>query len=259
MRKVTKDLSKIPISLNSKQTNKRRDEIIKSGKYISEDIYNSRYKQNDIKETLEKIYYKKCAYCEQKIGDNFYHIEHFRPKSEYYWLAYSWDNLLICCDKCNVYKSDNFDINGERVIYSESHLKDIHKLTDKYRSEKPKMINPEIDDIESFIEFDRYGNIKSKDERVDYTIKVCKIDREEASCERKRVLDKLKNDYFSELLSNRENASVIIRKFLRDSQDLKEEYTLFRKWIVKNMKNILSKIDITNQLPPPSQGSKPNS
>lgn len=58
---------------------------------------------------------KKCAYCEASTstvahGD----VEHFRPKSIYWWLAYHFDNYLFACQICNqIYKGDNFPVaNG---------------------------------------------------------------------------------------------------------------------------------------------------
>jgi hypothetical protein len=57
---------------------------------------------------------KKCAYCEASTstvahGD----VEHFRPKSVYWWLAYDFDNYLFSCQICNqIYKGDHFPITG---------------------------------------------------------------------------------------------------------------------------------------------------
>lgn len=59
----------------------------------------------------------KCAYCEASTdvvahGD----VEHFRPKSTYWWLAYDFDNYVFACQICNqVYKGDNFPISGQRL------------------------------------------------------------------------------------------------------------------------------------------------
>lgn len=63
---------------------------------------------------LKKESNGKCAYCEANTevvahGD----VEHYRPKSIYWWLAYTYDNYLYACQICNqVYKSDNFPIGG---------------------------------------------------------------------------------------------------------------------------------------------------
>lgn len=59
----------------------------------------------------------KCAYCEAPTdvvahGD----VEHFRPKSTYWWLAYDFDNYVFACQICNqIYKGDNFPISGQRL------------------------------------------------------------------------------------------------------------------------------------------------
>lgn len=68
------------------------------------------------KDQSKKESANKCAYCEANTsvvahGD----VEHFRPKSEYWWLAYTYDNYLFACQICNqTYKSDNFPIAGTK-------------------------------------------------------------------------------------------------------------------------------------------------
>ncbi len=54
----------------------------------------------------------KCAYCETPTTVIAYgDVEHFRPKSTYWWLAYCYENYLASCTVCNqMYKSDNFSI-----------------------------------------------------------------------------------------------------------------------------------------------------
>jgi hypothetical protein len=57
---------------------------------------------------------KKCAYCEVPTavvahGD----VDHFRPKSTYWWLAYCFDNYVFSCQICNqLFKGDLFPISG---------------------------------------------------------------------------------------------------------------------------------------------------
>jgi hypothetical protein len=59
----------------------------------------------------------KCAYCEAPTatvahGD----VEHFRPKSTYWWLAYCYDNYLFSCQICNQsFKGDNFPHDGTQM------------------------------------------------------------------------------------------------------------------------------------------------
>jgi uncharacterized protein (TIGR02646 family) len=69
------------------------------------------------KTQLKKETHGKCAYCEANTdvvahGD----VEHYRPKSIYWWLAYTYDNYLFCCQICNqTYKSDNFPYKATMV------------------------------------------------------------------------------------------------------------------------------------------------
>lgn len=66
------------------------------------------------KAQLKKESNGKCAYCEANAqvvahGD----VEHYRPKSIYWWLAYTYDNYLYACQICNqVYKKNNFPFTG---------------------------------------------------------------------------------------------------------------------------------------------------
>lgn len=56
----------------------------------------------------------KCAYCESPT-DTVAHgdVEHFRPKSVYWWLAYCYDNYVFACQVCNqVFKRDAFPVHA---------------------------------------------------------------------------------------------------------------------------------------------------
>jgi uncharacterized protein (TIGR02646 family) len=56
----------------------------------------------------------KCAYCESPT-DTVAHgdVEHFRPKSVYWWLAYCYDNYVYACQICNqVFKGDAFPVHA---------------------------------------------------------------------------------------------------------------------------------------------------
>jgi len=66
------------------------------------------------KKQLKAESFGKCAYCESST-DTVAHgdVEHFRPKSEYWWLAYCFDNYTFACQICNQsYKGSNFPRSG---------------------------------------------------------------------------------------------------------------------------------------------------
>ena len=56
----------------------------------------------------------KCAYCESlKEQETEGDVEHFRPKSKYWWLACCYDNYLFACKTCNSdWKGNAFPIDG---------------------------------------------------------------------------------------------------------------------------------------------------
>jgi uncharacterized protein (TIGR02646 family) len=58
----------------------------------------------------------KCAYCETPTRVVAYgDVEHFRPKSIYWWLAYSYENYLPSCGACNQeYKKDLFELEDKK-------------------------------------------------------------------------------------------------------------------------------------------------
>jgi hypothetical protein len=70
------------------------------------------------RDTLWGRQHKKCAYCEQQTPLEEQPTEHFRPKKHalrnwraedpddkdvdrYWWLTWTWENLLFACTTCN--------------------------------------------------------------------------------------------------------------------------------------------------------------
>ncbi|HFU74752.1 MAG TPA: hypothetical protein ENK66_00750, partial [Arcobacter sp.] len=209
MIKVTKDLNDIPETLVKGSTLSKRNGVISSKKFPSSNSsssekekkkvkdYESRYKQSDIKKSLKLIYNGKCAFCEQKIiecKDNNLEecsstVEHYRPKSKYYWLAYSWDNLLWCCYRCNQNKDNNFETVNSPVEYEKSFKDKIHVSTKSYQGvEEPKMIHPELESVIKKLSFNN-GVISSNDPRIEYTIETCRLDRGDLNEKRQTLID----------------------------------------------------------------------
>lgn len=56
----------------------------------------------------------KCAYCDAPASAVAHcDVEHYRPKSVYWWLALCYDNYLYACQICNqIYKGDRFPHAG---------------------------------------------------------------------------------------------------------------------------------------------------
>jgi Pyruvate/2-oxoacid:ferredoxin oxidoreductase delta subunit len=201
---------------------------------------------NVLKGTNEKIIFKsnywkaakpatksdsfdKCAYCESPTavvahGD----IEHFRPKSEYWWLAYTYHNYCFCCQICNQsYKSDNFPIFGTKwpqpSVIATTVINDIlcsnlgpdplttteglaiAKYKTLHTAEKPGLPDPYFDDPEKFFAWE-----------ADDTLREVKIISKTNGAVNKRRL-KAVEDYFglnrNELKRERYGVYKAFRRF----------------------------------------------
>jgi len=251
MIKIDKDYLNIPDSLQipsvenfpdviprvATTTHNRRIELIEGGEYIDNTNFNSRYKKKDVKRALSSLYKGKCAFCEQKVEQ--YHVEHYRPKKIYYWLAFSWDNLLLSCPTCNQKKDINFDLLGVKKDFEDSieNRNSINVSCQIYDDiELPRMVNPESTNPLGYIEFHKSGNITSDNDRFSYTIEKCQIDRDGLNDERREILDVFKNDVESILFEyndpniQREVLKFVIRKFIRESKKNRNQYLAFRKY-----------------------------
>jgi uncharacterized protein (TIGR02646 family) len=92
------------------------------------------YRNKSLKEALEGIFHKKCAYCETQYEVGGYlEVEHYRPKNVYYWLAADWSNLLPSCKRCNNGKLTKFPLaDASRQAKKKGHE----------RRERPLLLNP---------------------------------------------------------------------------------------------------------------------
>jgi uncharacterized protein (TIGR02646 family) len=115
-----------------------------------------------VKGALIAAQYGKCCFCEAKITHTSYgDVEHFRPKAGYcqtsrgtlerpgyYWLAYEWENLLLCCQLCNQRHKRNYFPLANSRSRATCHL-------DNIDNERPIFINPADEDPEKYRSFRR--------------------------------------------------------------------------------------------------------
>jgi len=252
MIKINKNFNDVPASLDDDKTKKRRGEVIAAGSYPnSKNIglsiftaetlgtYDSRYKYKDIKERLKKLYNKKCVYCERKLIS--FHIEHYRPKDIYYWLAYSWDNLLVSCGQCNSHKRNRFEV-VKRISIKDYPIDDIHNLGDVYdKIEQPKLVNLEKEDVYEDLIYTKDGCISSNNTRVQHTISICKTDSDVLNAERIILLNELRQKIESRITEhNYGDPEALIKlkgftdDFIEDSKNPIKSFISFRKYIIKH-------------------------
>lgn len=134
-----------------------------------------------IKEELKRLYHNKCGFCEIKLTESNtpqkFTVEHFRPKSMYWWLGNEWTNLFPTCQKCNDNKEDDFDLRygnrfrvTEPTFTSEGTLDRNNCLAsaDEFINERAYFLHPEVDEPEAFFEFLPDGSVKAKDSLSDW-------------------------------------------------------------------------------------------
>ena len=121
-------------------------------------IKSSVYAHEQVKQTLRDGQHRKCAYCETKNPRSHDVVEHYRPKMgwrqrrertlqvpQYFWLAYSWENLLFACDLCNDggHKQNLFPLYNPKSRATPANP--------NTTSERPLLINPYREDPSQFI------------------------------------------------------------------------------------------------------------
>jgi len=238
MIKVEKDFTDIPTILTQQSREDAFDKNISSASYCDD---KNRYKVGSVQKKLNEIYHLKCGYCEQKLLDAPKHIEHYRPKDIYYWLAYSWDNLLLCCGACNSAKGKRFAIANDAVVYNNELFFDIHSLGNTYDvSEEPQIINPEKEDVLDLIVFDKEGKISSTDTRVQHTIEnACNLNRGELVELRIKIITDFINNMNRHYLHFMHDKNIMI--FLPDIETFIEncmvenEFYAFRYFVSHNI------------------------
>ena len=134
----------------------------------------------DLKDILQAMFHRKCAYCE---GIDASHIEHYWPQSPSPQNAgkgtpakmFVWDNLLLACGTCN-----GFECKASRMEW--------------YDGDKPKLINPCQDDPICYLDINlmegpqvgwgfilpRAGLSQDDSDRAEYTIRLLKLNQREA-------------------------------------------------------------------------------
>jgi len=199
MIKVYKDYDQAPGILISKGAEEKRKQALKEGKRHKFSTHY--YEDKTVRQKLEKIYRTKCAYCESFSTGSPLQMEHYRPKSKYYWLAYEWSNLLLICHACNIKKSTKFPIQGVRVESPQDDLPEWRSDSTSFMAEKPLLLNPELDDPANHLVFLTDGSIAEKDNSIrgKETIKICDLNRSPLIAARRAVVDKFRHEILQQM------------------------------------------------------------
>lgn len=163
------------------------------------------YAADSVRAALEELFHNKCAYCERPLPDDF-DVEHYRPKGRvaenqdhpgYYWLAYTWTNLLPSCGPCNQRRKDK-PIWGDLRYANTGGKSDQFPLFDEAKrsmdpkgniaTEEPLLLDPCVDNPEDCIRYLIDGEITGENDRGNATIRICNLKRRRRRIARGKVI-----------------------------------------------------------------------
>lgn len=150
------------------------------------------------KPALLKMQRHKCCYCDRRHVPDHNSVEHFRPFARYWWLAWTWENLLFACAACNGKggKSDQFPLatGSTPLSYPEQ----------PPGGETPLLIDPTVDDPRQHIRFEQL-----------LTGRWAPVGKTERGYETIRVLGLARDSYLDELAHHVEK---VVMPVVRDIQ-----------------------------------------
>lgn len=155
------------------------------------------YKNDEIKNQLKAIFKGKCGYCDSSmLHITFGDVDHFRPKSVYWWMGCKWYNLILACDRCNRSgKKAHFPLKNDQPTQLEPGDDPAHERFKDEETNWRLLINPCIDQPETFFQYDYQANILPKnsltqhqESMADKSIKIYGLQRPDLIAERRKHL-----------------------------------------------------------------------
>lgn len=120
-----------------------------SGQVATRFDFPDHWNEPDVRGALYAMHGRVCAFClsELRRGDRG-DVEHFRPKSYYWWLAYSFENYFLSCIACNrIFKREHFPLlpGTPRLHYDQrQHIAEEQRL----------LLDPAVDPVEQWLVVD---------------------------------------------------------------------------------------------------------
>ncbi len=177
----------------------------------------------------------KCVYCEARlrIDDP---LDHFRPKTRYPWLAWSWENLLPTCTTCNgaACKGSHFPVEGKSLeVWS-------HDIT----SENNLLLHPCREDPTQFLECvynETTGwTLQSRDERGRETVGVLCLDtKSDRYLDHIHLLEEVVENLVGTPEDELQSRWMRVRRRLFGRESLFHLFT--RAYLLRNLSSFLSR------------------
>ncbi len=212
------------------------------------------YVHEDVKAALNELFHGKCAYCECRIQGFPGDVEHFRPKINvteapehpgYWWLANTWENILIACVDCN--RQRVHDIAGEkgrvragkgsRFPLADENAR-VFSPDTPISEEQPLLLDPTSDRPEDHLVFDMNGTVYSDTERGNTTIAVLGLNRQSLVSARREKINE-----FETLL-----AANLVAGHSDEITDLLERFVLSDAPFAGMMRQVVESTYVSDQL-----------
>lgn len=153
-----------------------------------------------------------CCYCETRIDNGDFHIEHFRPKDRhrvpsFRHLQLSYNNLHACCRRVPVGVADEYCGHKKNNIFDE------------------RLVSPLEPDCANHFEYDINGNIMGCDERGNVTVSILNLNSSQLIASRKRLIEYFEDfeddaDYIAEVERHLDATSAVYGEFYSTVREL---------------------------------------
>lgn len=201
MRYVARDNKQIPDILVSRRTRDAIDDIHLYLRRSQDDISQTRspFQENlvfneEVKASLGRVFYEKCAYCETSVSFSEAGIDHFRPidvseetptnQGHYAWLAYDWENLYLACPACQSRKGARFPVYGQRG-------RPFSTVSEARSVETPALLDPYDDNPRLHIRLQPDGYYLPRTQSGRETVEFFELNRADLVSDRMSVIEEL--------------------------------------------------------------------
>lgn len=184
---------------------KATKDAIKEGK--EHELKRDVYADDHMRAALRELFHDKCAYCEIRLPEADWPIDHFRPFGRvhedpehpgYYWLAYEWTNLYPACTMCNGPRKekpswDNPQGGPTGGKWDQFPLADQNsrvRTPGEVSGEKRLLLDPCHDDPSQHLDYSLDGKILVRDQSLmgETTKSILRLNRRFIKNERKKVI-----------------------------------------------------------------------
>ncbi len=156
------------------------------------------YAHAEVLAALNESFHGKCGYCETPVDSlQVANVDHYRPTSDaigadgsvdhpsYWWLAYSWPNLVLSCRDCQRTKGRRFPVVAGRLRFGQPETEEALLLDPRAAGDAPDKV----------LIFASDGTVSSADKRGRTSIDVLGLNRTRLVQARREVSEAIRAEH----------------------------------------------------------------